>query len=226
MLRRWERVAVVLQRHALGDHLPAPAVLHRLECARRRPRRSMAAAGHLLARPGGAADRALQRVRARSAGAVTPRPAGRQHRAVRRAGRPGGVVRRLGSSGTGRLLGGLALLLADVVGSGADASTGGPIDVMDVWRRHRIGSQCDPELLICVVSGLAAALHRLARRPVDPLLPHRSRWARRCRSRWRRSCAGTPPRCRSRTSPSATKDQRQARVRQDLRHVGQELDPC
>ena len=71
----------------------------------------------------------------------------------------------------------LALLLADVVGSGADASTGGPIDVMDIWRRHRIGSQCDPELLICVVSGLAAALHRLARRPVDPLLPHRSRWA-------------------------------------------------
>jgi hypothetical protein len=71
----------------------------------------------------------------------------------------------------------LALLLADVVGSGADASTSGPIDVMDVWRRHRIGSQCDPELLICVVSGLAAALHRLARKPVDPQLPHRSRWA-------------------------------------------------
>ena len=71
----------------------------------------------------------------------------------------------------------LALLLADVVGSGADASTGGPIDVMDIWRRHRIGSQCDPELLICVVSGLAAALHRLARRPVDPGLPHRTRWA-------------------------------------------------
>ena len=71
----------------------------------------------------------------------------------------------------------LALLLADVVGSGADASTGGPIDVLEVWRRHRIGSQYDPELLICVVSGLAAALHRLARRPVDPQLPHRSRWA-------------------------------------------------
>ncbi len=71
----------------------------------------------------------------------------------------------------------LALLLADVVGSGADASTGGPIDVMEVWRRHRIGSQCDPELLICVVSGLAAALHRLARRPVSPQLPHRTRWA-------------------------------------------------
>ena len=71
----------------------------------------------------------------------------------------------------------IALLLADVVGSGADASTGGPIDVMDVWGRHRIGSQCDPELLICVVSGLAAALHRLARRPADPQLPHRSRWA-------------------------------------------------
>ena len=71
----------------------------------------------------------------------------------------------------------LALLLADVVGSGADASTGGPIDVLDIWRRHRIGSQYDPELLICVVSGLAAALHRLARRPVDPQLPHRSIWA-------------------------------------------------
>ena len=97
----------------------------------------------------------------------------------------------------------LALLLADVVGSGADTSTGGPIDVMDVWRRHRIGSQCDPELLICVVSGLAAALHRLARRPVDPQLPHRSRGRPRCRSRWRRSCAGTPPRWRSapRTGP-------------------------
>lgn len=71
----------------------------------------------------------------------------------------------------------LALLLADVVGSGADTCTGGPIDVMDIWRRHRIGSQYDPELLVCVVSGLAAALHRLARRPVDPQLPHRSRWA-------------------------------------------------
>ncbi len=71
----------------------------------------------------------------------------------------------------------LALVLADVVGSGADASTGGPIDVLGIWRRHRIGSQYDPELLICAVSGLAAALHRLARRPVDPQLPHRSRWA-------------------------------------------------
>lgn len=70
-----------------------------------------------------------------------------------------------------------ALLLADVVGSGSDFSTGGPIDVLDVWRRHPITSQYDPELLICVIAGLAAALHLLARRPTDLLLPHRSRWS-------------------------------------------------
>ena len=70
-----------------------------------------------------------------------------------------------------------ALLLADVVGSGSDISTGGPIDVLSVWRSHPIGSQYDPELLICVVAGLAAALHLLARRPTDLLLPHRSRWS-------------------------------------------------
>jgi poly(3-hydroxybutyrate) depolymerase len=63
----------------------------------------------------------------------------------------------------------LALLLADVVGSGADASTGGPIDVMDVWRRHRIGSQCDPELLIAApMSGHFATL---LRGTVERLLP-------------------------------------------------------
>jgi hypothetical protein len=71
----------------------------------------------------------------------------------------------------------LALLLADVVGSGADASTGGSIDVVDVWRKHPLCSQYDPELLVCVVAGLAAALHLLARRSDDPLLPHRRRWA-------------------------------------------------
>lgn len=71
----------------------------------------------------------------------------------------------------------LALLLADVVGSGADISTGGPIDIHEVWHRHPIGSHYDPELLVGVVAGLAAALHLLARRDDDPLLPHRRRWA-------------------------------------------------
>ena len=70
-----------------------------------------------------------------------------------------------------------ALLLADVVGSGSDVSTGGPIDVLSVWRSHPITGQYDPELLICVIAGLAAALHLLARRPTDLLLPHRSRWS-------------------------------------------------
>jgi hypothetical protein len=71
----------------------------------------------------------------------------------------------------------LALLLADVVGSGADLSSDGPVDVLDVWRRHRLCSDFDPELLVCVVAGLAAALHLLARRSDDPVLSHRRRWA-------------------------------------------------
>jgi hypothetical protein len=69
-----------------------------------------------------------------------------------------------------------ALLLADVVGSGGDVTAGGPIDVLDVWRRHPLCGQYDPELLVCVVAGLAAALHLLARRPTDLVLPHRTRW--------------------------------------------------
>lgn len=69
-----------------------------------------------------------------------------------------------------------ALVLADVVGSGADVSSGGPIDVVQVWRSHPVCSHYDPELLICVVAGLATALHLLSRRPDNPLLPHRSIW--------------------------------------------------
>ena len=41
--------------HTMEGLLPAAAVLHGLERARRRPRRSVAAAGHLLARSGGTA---------------------------------------------------------------------------------------------------------------------------------------------------------------------------
>jgi len=71
----------------------------------------------------------------------------------------------------------VALLLADVVGSGAEVTGGGPIDVVDVWRRHPVCGCYDPELVITTISGLAAALHLIGRAPPDEKLPHRQAWA-------------------------------------------------
>lgn len=71
----------------------------------------------------------------------------------------------------------VALLLADVVGSGADRSTGGPIDVLEVWRTHPACAEHDPELLITLVASLAATLHVSGQRDGHPSLPHRRVWA-------------------------------------------------
>lgn len=71
----------------------------------------------------------------------------------------------------------VALLLADVVGSGADRTTAGPIDVLDVWRSHPGCADHDPELMITLVASLAAVLHVSSRRDGHPALPHRSVWA-------------------------------------------------
>lgn len=69
-----------------------------------------------------------------------------------------------------------ALLLADVVGSGAGVDSGGPIDVLQWFERT--DPDVDPELLVALVSALGAFLHvRAGGRRFNPAVPHRSRWA-------------------------------------------------
>lgn len=70
----------------------------------------------------------------------------------------------------------IALLLTDVVASGAATESGGPIDVVAVFRRMH--PDTDPELLIALVSALGAFLHVRSRdgRPT-PAVPQRGRWS-------------------------------------------------
>ncbi|MBA8792603.1 hypothetical protein FHX74_000197 [Friedmanniella endophytica] len=70
----------------------------------------------------------------------------------------------------------VAILLADVVGSGAAVECGGTIDVVDAFCRCEPGT--DPELAVGLITGLGAFLHlRAVREPVNPLMPHRHTWS-------------------------------------------------
>jgi hypothetical protein len=69
----------------------------------------------------------------------------------------------------------VALLLADVVASGADVEAGGEIDVAD--RFACAHPETDPELAISVISALGAFMHaRAHREDVNPVMPHRRTW--------------------------------------------------
>lgn len=69
----------------------------------------------------------------------------------------------------------VALLLGDVVASGADVEAGGEIDVVD--RFATAHPDVDPELGIATISALAAFLHgRAHREQANPDLPHRRSW--------------------------------------------------
>ena len=70
----------------------------------------------------------------------------------------------------------LALLLADVVMSGASVEAGGEIDVVELFARFE--PDTDPELLIAAISSLAACLHARAHNEASRSgMPHRQRWS-------------------------------------------------
>lgn len=70
----------------------------------------------------------------------------------------------------------VALLLADVVASGAAVESGGPIDVIAAFGR--VHPDTDPELLIALVSALGAFLHIRSRDGRHtPAVPQRGRWS-------------------------------------------------
>lgn len=73
-----------------------------------------------------------------------------------------------------------AILACDLVVSGADRSTGGTMEVAAFLASHPLTAAVDPVLRWAMMSGLAAALHRLSRRPVPPGLPTIRGWQRRC----------------------------------------------
>lgn len=71
----------------------------------------------------------------------------------------------------------VALLLGDVVASGADIEAGGEIDT--VAQFACVHPETDPELAISVISALAAFIHvRAHREQVNPAMPHRHTWMR------------------------------------------------
>lgn len=69
----------------------------------------------------------------------------------------------------------VAILLADVVASGADRNDGGEIDVLE--RFAALEPDADPELAVATIAATGAFLHvRAHRERVDPAWPHRHRW--------------------------------------------------
>ncbi len=70
----------------------------------------------------------------------------------------------------------VALLLGDVVASGAATESGGDIDVVDTFARAEPGT--DVEMAITLISALAAFLHLIAHREqVNKAMPHRLKWS-------------------------------------------------
>jgi Ser/Thr protein kinase RdoA (MazF antagonist) len=70
----------------------------------------------------------------------------------------------------------VALLLGDVVASGADVEAGGGIDV--VARFACVHPDTDPELAVSLISALGAFMHTRAGREQNPAIPHRRTWMR------------------------------------------------
>jgi hypothetical protein len=68
----------------------------------------------------------------------------------------------------------VALLLADVVASGADREAGGSIDV--VAKFACLHPETDPELAVSLIAALGAFMHVRAGRDQQPAMPHRRRW--------------------------------------------------
>lgn len=68
----------------------------------------------------------------------------------------------------------VALLMADVVASGASAEGGGDIDVVATFANACPST--DPELVIALISGLAAVMHSNAQDGVKPDRPHGHSW--------------------------------------------------
>jgi Ser/Thr protein kinase RdoA (MazF antagonist) len=71
-----------------------------------------------------------------------------------------------------------ALLLCDVIASGADVADGGDLDVARFVDEHRAFAGVDPSLVYAAVSALAAALHRFSLEPGPPGLPTLRSWQR------------------------------------------------
>ena len=73
-----------------------------------------------------------------------------------------------------------ALLACDLVMSRADVSQGGTLGVARFLATHPTTAGLDPALLRALMLALAAALHRLSRRPAQSGLPTIRRWQERC----------------------------------------------
>jgi hypothetical protein len=70
----------------------------------------------------------------------------------------------------------VAILLSDVVASGASTESGGDIDVIDSFAHAEPGT--DVEMAITLISALAAFLHLVAHREQsNKVMPHRLRWS-------------------------------------------------
>jgi hypothetical protein len=76
-----------------------------------------------------------------------------------------------------------ALLIGDVIASGADLADGGEVDVLRFVEGHRAFSGVDPALVYSGVAALAAALHRFSLEPAPPGLPTLRSWQQRVSSR-------------------------------------------
>lgn len=70
----------------------------------------------------------------------------------------------------------VALLLGDVVASGADIDSGGAIDVINIFVDNH--PDTDPELAITLISALGAFLHARTREQLIPAMPHRHSWSK------------------------------------------------
>jgi Ser/Thr protein kinase RdoA (MazF antagonist) len=73
-----------------------------------------------------------------------------------------------------------AILACDLVTSRADRSQGGTMDVAGFLASHPVTAAIDPLLRWGMMVALAAALHRLSRRPDPPGLPTIRAWQHRC----------------------------------------------
>lgn len=67
------------------------------------------------------------------------------------------------------------LLVADAAGSGSDLSTGGQVDLADLWRSHRLTARWPVSLLALTCANLGAFLH--LRRHAHDQFRHKATWA-------------------------------------------------
>ena len=73
-----------------------------------------------------------------------------------------------------------AILACDLVVSRADVSQGGSMDVAGFLGSHPLTAAIEPALRWAMMTGMAAALHRMSQRPDPPGLPTIRAWQHRC----------------------------------------------